>query len=145
MIIIRMLVHNITISINASPGLSKLKNKKLQMKFKTIWTVNISRALLRFVPFAEFQIINREIPIKAKSVVQTGAKMKLGGLKDGLISVTYQVLMAEEVKKPERPPIAKGINRQIKRDGKYFNSFIINDLTYNYFNFWRFCGSSLGR
>jgi hypothetical protein len=124
-----MLVHNITISINASPGLSKLKNKKLQMKFKTIWTVKISRALLRFVPFGEFQIINREIPIKAKSVVQTGAKIKLGGLKDGLISVTYHVLIAEEVKKPDRPPIARGINRQIKRDGKYFNNFIMNNLT----------------
>ena len=84
---------------------------------------------MRRYPLTEFQIINREIPIKVNRVVQTGAKMKLGGLKDGLLSVTYQVLIAEEVKKPDNPPTARGINRQIKKDGKYFNNFIISNLT----------------
>jgi len=60
-----------------------------------------------------------------KSVVQTGAKIKLGGLNDGLFNVTYQVLIADEVKNPDKQPIVNGIRRQIKSEGMYFNDFII--------------------
>ena len=80
---------------------------------------------MRLNPFAEFQITNNEIPINVKSVVQTGAKIKLGGLNDGLFNVTYQVLIADEVKNPDKQPIVNGIRRQIKSEGMYFNDFII--------------------
>ena len=46
------------------------------------------------------------IPIKVKRVVQTGAKSQFGGLKDGLLTVAYQVSMDEAVAIPPMEPSA---------------------------------------
>ena len=42
-----------------------------------------------------------------------------------MFNVTYHVLIADEVKNPDKPPIVSGIRRQIKSDRMYFNDFII--------------------
>ena len=50
------------------------------------------------------QMMKREIPIKAYSVIQTGPKIQLGGLKGGFSKVSYQVgiagLVARELINP---------------------------------------------
>ena len=57
--------------------------------------------------------------MKIKSVVQTGAKSQLGGLKDGLAKEAYQVGIEGVVKIEPRKPVA----RQTKRE--MINFFII--------------------
>jgi hypothetical protein len=42
-----------------------------------------------------FQTIPAEIPIRMKSIVQTGAKTQLGGLKLGFLISGYQVVMLD--------------------------------------------------
>ena len=53
------------------------------------------------------QIQPNETPIKMYSVVHTGAKIQLGGLKKGLFRSTYQVEIELDVEKPEMNPINK--------------------------------------
>jgi hypothetical protein len=42
-------------------------------------------------------------------MLQTGAKIQLGGLKIGFTKVGYQVVMAERVTIPEKYPITKQV------------------------------------
>lgn len=58
-----------------------------------------------FNPFC--QIIKAAIPIKIKSVVQTGAKSQLGGLNEGLVKEVYQVGIDGVVKKEPMTPDIK--------------------------------------
>ena len=45
------------------------------------------------------------MPIKKKSVVQTGAKIQFGGFRDGLVRVLYQVGIAGAVNIEPSDPI----------------------------------------
>ena len=56
-----------------------------------------------------FQTKNKAIPIKANKIVQTGPKIQLGGLKDGLTIVLYQVAIDGEVKIEPITPAASQI------------------------------------
>ena len=47
-------------------------------------------------------------------MLQTGAKIQLGGLKLGLTNVGYQVVIAERVTIPEKYPIAKHVTTTTK-------------------------------
>lgn len=54
------------------------------------------------------------MPIKIKSVVQTGEKIQLGGLKLGLLRFAYQVSIEGVVKsEPIKPIKSGGINEMI--------------------------------
>ena len=53
---------------------------------------------------------NRDNPIKKYNVVQTGPKIKLGGLKKGLLRLAYHVGIWESVKTEPKIPIASQIN-----------------------------------
>jgi len=66
---------------------------------------NITSAILTFLlcnPFLHTR--NNAIPISKNRVVQTGANTALGGVKDGLFSVAYQVGIAGVVKKEPIKP-----------------------------------------
>jgi hypothetical protein len=52
-----------------------------------------------------FQISHSEIPIKMYKMVQTGAKIPLGGFQEGLLRVKYQVLIDPAENKPLDAPI----------------------------------------
>jgi len=73
-IIVRMLIQSNTISIKASPGILNLKNRKLQIKLRSICIVNTINALALSCPNGDFQIRNNDMPIKRYRHVQTGAK-----------------------------------------------------------------------
>ena len=51
------------------------------------------------------QTRNAAIPMRMQSTVQVGPKTQVGGLKDGLASVGYQVATLPTVAAPERPPL----------------------------------------
>lgn len=70
------------------------------------------------------------MPIDIYKVVQTGAKMELGGLIAGLLIVGYHVLTDSIVKKPPSAPMASGIKRQI-RNGKKWNFFFERSMIIN--------------
>lgn len=59
------------------------------------------------VPFCQTK--NRAMPIKRKSIVQTGPKIQFGGLKEGLCKVAYQVGMDELVKTVPKIPASSDI------------------------------------
>jgi len=61
------------------------------------------------------------MPIRIKRVVQAGAKSQLGGLKEGLFNVAYQVGMEGVVKKE---PI-KPAERQTKTEIINFQKLLI--------------------
>lgn len=60
-----------------------------------------------------FQINAKEIPIKMYNNVQAGPKTQFGGLKDGLISVEYQPVIALVVEIPDKPPKIKQASMEI--------------------------------
>jgi len=55
------------------------------------------------------------MPIKMYSRVHIGPKIQLGGLKEGLLRVGYQVMTASEVNKPPIAPMERGINKQMTK------------------------------
>ena len=55
-----------------------------------------------------FQMRNSEIPIRMYRVVQTGPKIQLGGLNEGLFNVSYHPATACEVNIPAMLPNATG-------------------------------------
>ena len=82
-------IHSREISTRASPILWKLKNRKLQQKFKKSWMKKSHKAFDLYNEAGFFQIIEREMPIKIYNRVHTGANIQLGGLKEGLFSCAY--------------------------------------------------------
>lgn len=76
------------------------------------------------------------IPIKVKSVVQTGAKSQFGGLKEGLFTLAYQVSIEEAVAIPPIDPNAtQAIILMISftvRDGLFI--FVVDFVNYNGYN-----------
>ena len=87
------------ISIKAMPNKWQLKNKKDQAKLKTNWMAKRSIALF-FWGCLECQIIAKAMPIIKYKIVQTGPKIKLGGLKLGLFKYWYQSVIDWIVLKP---------------------------------------------
>jgi hypothetical protein len=61
-----------------------------------------------------FQTKPAAIPIRMKSIVQTGAKTQFGGLKIGFSIVGYQVFMLDCVVMLDKYPTAKQIATQSK-------------------------------
>jgi len=87
--------------ININPARGDLRPKKAtdQNTLRVSWIANTIRALLD----CEFlnplrQTKNAATPMRAKSVIQTGAKTQLGGVKTGFLRVVYQVEIAGAVK-----------------------------------------------
>ena len=64
-----------------------------------------------FKPFCQTK--ERAIPIIIKSIVQTGPKSQLGGLKDGLFKEAYQVAIEGVVKAEPRKPAPRQIKTEI--------------------------------
>lgn len=62
---------------------------------------------------SDFQTKYKAMPIKMYSVVQTGAKIQLGGLNDGLFATAYQPLTPDDVKIPATLPTSNGIKTAI--------------------------------
>lgn len=76
------------------------------------------------------------MPIKTKSVVQTGAKSQFGGLKKGFANVGYQVLTETEVKNEPINPTSNGIAIEIKSFMKLIIFFLlINQISFFNLNF----------
>jgi hypothetical protein len=70
--------------------------------------IKTAKNTLRFLSsFLLFQIKNKLMPIRIKSVVQTGAKIQFGGLNEGLVRVAYQVAILGAVNKVPRLPITR--------------------------------------
>ncbi len=92
-IVISIRIQRTTITIKPSNGDFRPKNIIDQRILKKSWTKKI------FSPFLSlFHTRNMAIAINKNKTVQTGANSQLGGLKDGLIKVGYQVLTAGAVK-----------------------------------------------
>ena len=92
-------------SSKAKNGLWKVKNRIDHSVLKNKWMIKIIipvRAVLFCQPFC--QIKYKATAIKIKSVVQTGANMKFGGLNSGLFKPAYHVGMAGVVKIDPMPP-----------------------------------------
>jgi hypothetical protein len=92
-------LHKIIISKKANIGECRPKKIIDQQVFKTSCPTKTAKAILtsqRFNPAR--QIKKAEIPIKVKSVVQTGAKIQFGGEKTGLANPAYQVAIDGVVK-----------------------------------------------
>ena len=64
------------------------------------------------------------MPINRNKVVQTGANSQLGGLKDGLFKVGYQVLTAEVVKNDPITPAISQTTMLIINLPKFFINLI---------------------
>jgi hypothetical protein len=54
------------------------------------------------------------MPISIYSIVQTGAKIQLGGLNKGLLAAAYQPLTPDDVNSPDIVPTRSGIKIEIK-------------------------------
>lgn len=85
-------------STKASKGECTPKKKADQRRFNPSWAKNNLKAILDFLLFDPLlQTKKSEIPIKTKRVVQTGPKIQLGGLNEGLFKVVYQPCIEEIV------------------------------------------------
>ena len=102
-----MATHMSAISIKAQPGARRPKKIMDQRVLSTNCTVNMesaSRTSVRSSPL--FHTRNAAIPMRRYRVVQTGAKIQLGGASSGLVRKAYQSGMAERVKSaPMRPAV----------------------------------------
>ena len=91
MIVARMASQRKIISTNAPAGECRPKKIIDQSVLSTSCPINMPRAIftsLRSNPF--FQTKNAAIPMRTKSVVQTGPNTHAGGLRAGRTSVAYQ-------------------------------------------------------
>lgn len=125
---INIVNHNIIISINASKGDCKPKNKIDHKILKKSWIPKTNTAFFTLL-FCNplLHIIYREIPIKTNNVVQTGAKIQLGGLKEGFWMPAYHPGIEGFVKIDPINPADKHINIEIVS----FTMFIYFILTNN--------------
>jgi len=95
-----MAPHRKNISISADNGDCNPKNNIDHRELSANCTpkrVTAIFATLELRPL--FHIMYNEIPISRYSVIQTGEKIQLGGLKDGLFNATYQTDAEEIVNK----------------------------------------------
>ncbi len=103
--------------INPKKGFLRPKNAGDQIILKKRWIKN-RRTLLFAALFFFLQFRYRETPIKRYRVNQAGPNNQLGGEKEGLFNVLYQVGIEETVKKDPIIPASWG-------SSKDNNSFII--------------------
>jgi len=88
-----------TISIKPSKGDLNPKKRNDQTTFSISCKPNKDKEFLTCLFFNPlFQTKYKEIPIRVKSINQTGAKSQLGGVKLGFCNVVYHVWIEEEVK-----------------------------------------------
>jgi len=66
--------------------------------------MNNNNAIFLSFEGSRFQIINKEIPIIMYNTVHTGPNNQSGGLKDGLWSVAYHPVTADDVNIPAIAP-----------------------------------------
>src|SRR5581483_6499866 len=88
---------NNTISISAIPGRCSAKNSPDQATFSANWPKNRARANLAPLHPALRQTSQALVAIRKYRADQTGAKIQLGGLKEGFFRSAYQVLTENEV------------------------------------------------
>jgi len=114
MIVINIKIQRTTITIAPPSGDFRPKNTIDHKTLKASWTKKIIIAFLAFA-FADnlFQTRKRAIPINKNNIVQTGAKIQFGGLKDGLLIVLYHVAIEGEVKIEPKSPAPSQINTLI--------------------------------
>ncbi len=92
-------IHITTILISPSRGDLNPKNTGDHKKLSpSCIRKNISAVLIFFFFHPCLQIKKKETPIKKYKSVQAGPKIQLGGAKNGLLRVEYQVGIAEIVK-----------------------------------------------
>ena len=101
--VIKIATQRKIISTKAAAGDLKPKKKTDQRMLRNNCTPNQTKGTLFFLaPFTHIKY--KEIPIKTNKVIQTGEKIQLGGLKAGLLRLTYQVDTQEVVKKEPITP-----------------------------------------
>ena len=85
-------IHKKTITISPASGDWNPKNAIDQKVLSINWIPKIASAILTCgLSKPRRHTRNNEMPINVYNVNQTGAKSQLGGVKKGLLSVTYQV------------------------------------------------------
>src|SRR5690349_1725127 len=95
MMVARIPTHRRIISAKAPPGFLRPKKIADHRRFRMSCRAKIPRAILTSWRCQLFCHTRKAaIPIKAKSVVQTGAKSQLGGATFGFTRLAYQVGMA---------------------------------------------------
>jgi hypothetical protein len=107
---------NIIISMNDAKGFLQPKNRADQIKFNiNCMENNFVAPDLYFCNFlvSSDQTKKKAKPINMNSAVQTGPKIQLGGLKEGLIKEMYHVFIDVEVKIEPNIPMNKGIKTEI--------------------------------
>ena len=129
--------HKASSSKKASPGWCKPKKIKDQRTFRTSWIQKIAMIFAFFQSplqnlFVQgfqvfpslvnkafltcqffFQTMNNDMPMRIKSIVQTGPKTHEGGFKAGLVKVEYQEAIAGIVKSDPIHPAICGIISEI--------------------------------
>jgi len=101
--VIKINIHNRIISMKANKGACKPKNNIDHKKFRNSCTPKIIRAHFKSL-FPEVQTRYKDIPIIKYKMVQTGPNTQLGGLKLGLVKVTYQEETDEAVNNDPKIP-----------------------------------------
>ena len=109
-IVARIASQRKIISTKAASGDCDPKKMIDQSIFKASCPMNMLRAILtsfRSRPF--FHTRKAAMPIRAKSVVQTGPNIQLGGLRAGLVSVAYQPAIDGAVNREPMMPASSDI------------------------------------
>src|ERR1700752_2276077 len=83
MLVARIAIQSSIISARAAPRLCAPKKINVHALFNTSWITNTVRAIRVWVWVRFLKTRNAEIPMRVYRVVQTGAKMKLGGFHEG--------------------------------------------------------------
>jgi len=93
------------ISMKANKGDLSPKKRSDHKIFRMSWMAKKMSAIFTFRSFRFlFQTRKRDIPIITNKVIQTGEKIELGGLKDGLDRVLYHVGIAGAVNREPMNP-----------------------------------------
>lgn len=119
-------VHMTTMLI--SPSMGDLNPKKTGAHKKLTPSCarkNIPAIFIFFFFQPCLQIKKKEIPIKQYKSVQVGPKTQLGGAKKGLLRVTYQLGIAENVKIAPKIPTSSQPIIEAKSFHKSFINFSI--------------------
>ena len=100
--------------MNAKRGSFSPKKNIDPKMLRLNWAAKINKAT--FTPGASKPFChtkNKAMPINRKRIVQTGPKIQLGGLKEGLVIVVYQVFTELIVKKEPIIPASWHITTEI--------------------------------
>ncbi len=109
---------------NPAAGFLSPKNKTDQRVFNSSCAKNTLYAIFLFILVRLFQIRYRETPIKKYNRVHTGPKSQLGGLKNGLFKVMYQLFIAEIVKSDPTIPAPSQATIAVTSCATFVNALI---------------------